>query len=361
MTSFPTNELHQTISREFKSYPSTIYAIEEIEKTQNELLSKPSSEAAAWFPIPKTGEVNFQSKIDINKIKITQEYVAVLDKYLDTALKDFTGFSKPGCDGFVVALSGGLDSAVSTRLLQNYCDKRNKKLEIVIMGRGNHNLKPKYYSGTPAEWIDIQYAKNMCAELGLDFKYIDINNQYKMFTEGYATEWAKSSALPQIRALHLNSQATENDLISVGSTNGTEFILAAFSTGGPAGNIAPLIDLYKSEVYAVARDIGIPQYIIDRKPLISELNLSDYSLYGDSQGVDVTILDPILRRLWYHKQSPKEVADALGHSENWVNDIYEKRIVGETCRRGYKPLVINRAFGQEIIEPDLVINRYYFL
>jgi NAD+ synthase len=200
----------------------------------------------------------------------------------------------------------------------------------------------------------------MCNDLGLEFTYLDINNQYKLMTESYKTEWAKSSALPQIRAMHLNSQATEEDLISVGSTNGTEFILAAFSTGGPAGNIAPLIDLYKSEVYAVARDIGVPQYIIDRKPLISELNLSDYSLYGDQQGVDATVLDPILRRLWYQKQSPEVVAEALGHGLDWINDINNKRIIGETCRRGYKPLVINRAFGQEIIEPDMVIDRSYF-
>lgn len=338
-----------------------IFEIEKIQQTQKELLSKPSAEASMWFPIPKVGEVNYESKIDISQIQITEQYVGVLDQYLDKALEDFTGFSKHKCDGFVVALSGGLDSAVVARLLQNYCSKRDKKLEIIIIGRGSHNVDAKYYPGAPAEWIDIQYAKNMCNDLGLNYKYIDINSQYKLMTENYKTEWAKSSAIPQIRAMHLNSQATENDLISAGSTNGTEFILAAFSTGGPAGNIAPLIDLYKSEVYAVARDIGVPQYIINRKPLISELNLADYSLYGDQQGVDATILDPILRRLWYHKQSPEEVAQVLGHGVDWIKDIHEKRIIGESCRRGYKPLVINRPFGQEIVEPDLIIDRSYFM
>jgi len=63
--------------------------------------------------------------------------------------------------------------------------------------------------------------------------------------------------------------AEEYDTIAVGSTNGSEYILAAFSSGGPAGNIAPIIDLYKSEVYAVARDIGVPSYIQARSPLIS--------------------------------------------------------------------------------------------
>src|SRR5690606_23099946 len=107
-----------------------------------------------------------------------------------------------------------------------------------------------------------------------------------------------------------------NDLISVGSTNGSEFILTAFSTGGPAGDIAPLIDLYKTEVYAVARDIGVPDYIRKRKPLVSEMNIDDYALYG-GKGIDSTLMDPILRRLWYKGQTPRKVASELGHSERW--------------------------------------------
>lgn len=152
----------------------------------------------------------------------------------------------------------------------------------------------------------------------------------------------------------------EHDLISVGSTNGSEFILAAFSTGGPAGNIAPLLDLYKTEVYAIARDIGIPKYIQERKSLISELNIADYSLYGGGM-VNSAIIDPIIRRLWFKKEKPEQIAIELRHSTRWITDINEKRIKGETCRRNYKGLIINRGYKFEDIQPDLVIDRSYFI
>jgi len=336
-----------------------LYSPEEIHSVEVSRLSQPGKDTELWFPIPKEGEVNQNARINLDEIKISDEYVAALDKYLDKALDDFTGFSQSKCDGFVVALSGGLDSAVNTRLLQNYCQLKNKKLEVVIMGQGDHDKSVDEYKGTPAEWIDIQYAKAMCAELKIDYEYIDISDELKALTKRYSTSWARGGQRPRVRANHLYATAEEHNLIAVGSTNGSEFILAAFSTGGPAGNIAPIIDLYKTEVYAVARDIGVPTYIQTRKPLISELNMADYSLYGGGT-TDSTLIDPIIRRLWFQKQEPQVVACDLGHSERWVTDINEKRIKGETCRRNYPGFVINRGYKFEDVKPDLIINRSYF-
>lgn len=323
------------------------------------LLTSPTKDALLWFPIPKEGQVNFNSRIHIEDIHIADTYVEALDKYLDNALDQFTGYSKQRCDGFVVALSGGLDSAVNAKLLHDYTQKRGKKLKLLIMGQGNPDVTAEEYKGTPAEWIDIQYAKRMCEDLQLPYTYIDIADEYHAASKSYTTSWAKSSQLPRIRANHLYSVAEEHDLIPVGSTNGSELILVAFATGGPAGSIAPLIDLYKSEVYALARDIGVPEYIQKRKPLISELNIDDYSLYGGGD-VDSTIVDPIIRRLWFQKQSPEEVARALGHDVEWVRDIDNKRIKGESSRRGHRPFVINRSLKVPDLDPDLKIDRSYF-
>lgn len=278
-----------------------IYTAEEINEVEQNMLSQPSSDTTLWFPMPLEGEVNFNARIDINAIQITQQYVEALDIYLDNALLDFTGFSQEKCEGFVVALSGGLDSAVLARLFQRYCYIKGKQLKIVIMGEGQEDTKAELYTGTPAEWIDIQYARLMCTDLDLPYEYLDITEDINVLRSRYSTSWARSGQRPRLRANHLYAMAEENDLISVGSTNGSELILAAFSTGGPAGNIAPIIDLYKTEVYSIARDIGVPTYIQNRKPLISELNMADYSLYGGGT-VDSTIIDPIIRRLWFKKR-----------------------------------------------------------
>lgn len=336
------------------------FSLEDIEKAEAEKLSQPSEGSKDWFPIPNEGEVNFNSRINIEDIRITEEYLRRVYQYFDKALEEFTGFNEPRCKGFVVALSGGLDSAILAKILRDYCHIRGKELKIVIMGTDEEDVSVDKYQGTPAEWIDIQFARNMCRDLGLKYEYFNIKDDLDVLQKRYRTPWAISGQRPRVRANHLYALAEESDLISVGSTNGTEFILAAFSTGGPAGNIAPIIDLYKSEVYAIARDIGVPDYILKRKPLVSEMNVADYSLYGGGK-IDCTVLDPILRRLWYKKETPKEVAAALGHSERWINDINEKRIKGETCRRGYRGFIINRPFTTDTSEPNLIIDRSYFI
>lgn len=323
-------------------------------------LKKVSAETSQWYPIPKAGEVNLGSAVRLDDIQITQVYLTAVYEYLDEALREFTGFSKHRCDGYVVALSGGIDSAMCARLLQNYCRQRNKSLRVLIMGQGPPTTNCRDYPGTPAEWMDVQFATLFCQDMGLEYDYIDIADEYAAARRYYRTSWAISSQLPRIRANHFYSAAEEHDLIPAGTTNGSEYILVAFSKGGPMGGVAPLLDLYKIEVYAIARDIGVPPYIVHRQPLISELNINDYSLYGGGQGVGAAILDPILRRLWALGETPGQVAAELGHAERWIRDIYEKRIIGESCRRGFKSFVIGDQDSQKK-SANIQIDRGYFI
>ena len=336
------------------------FSLEELRSVEKLGLSQPAPDSQKWFPTPKEGEVNTSSRINIDNIRISETYLNGLYLYLDKALDDFSGFNLEKCKGFVVALSGGLDSAILVKILNDYCTLKRKEMHIVIMGTGEEDSILEKYQGMPAEWLDIQFARNLCRDLKLNYEYLDISDDLNVLQRRYKTSWAISGQRPRVRANHLNAIAEEHDLISVGSTNGTEFILAAFSVGGPAGNISPLIDLYKSEVYAIARDVGVPEYILKRKPLISEMNVSDYSLYGGGE-IDCMVLDPIIRRLWFKKETPEMIAKALGHGERWIKDILEKRIKGEACRRSYGGFTINRVIMDEAKDSDLVIDRSYFL
>lgn len=89
------------------------------------------------------------------------------------------------------------------------------------------------------------------------------------------------------------------------------------------------------------------------------MNLTDYSLYGGGT-VDSTLIDPIIRRLWFQKQKPTQVAKELGHGKRWITDINEKRIKGETCRRSYEGFIINRIVKFKDVQPNLTIDRSYF-
>lgn len=85
-------------------------------------------------------------------------------------------------------------------------------------------------------------------------------------------------------------------------------------------------------------------------------------LYGEDQDVNANVLDPVLRRLWYQKQTPEQVAKDLGHSVEWVRSIHEKRIKGESGRRGFRSMVINRPIKFQDTEPDIILPREdYFI
>lgn len=144
----------------------------------------------------------------------------------------------------------------------------------IILGRGPQGDKGEM---NDVEYQDIMYAIKSAEDIRLDYEYLDIsefvNTAYDLFPA--SQPWELSGILPRIRSSLLLQAADNANAICAGSTNGTEFLLAAFTVGGPAGHFAPLVDFYKSEVYKIGEILGVPDYIRDRKPAISELGIYD--------------------------------------------------------------------------------------
>lgn len=329
----------------------TYYPIEYLSDIESNL-DLPNEWILKWFPLASSNDVNYDSRVNIDNIRLPQELFAAYNKYFQNTISEFFGYSQEACSGYVVWLSWGIDSAVVLRLIQNSWIP----VTPIIMGQWDHNVPLCEYSGTRAEWLDIQYAKNVCKDLGLHFQYIDLSQIMLSFLEVFKSEsWVASGISPRVRSSVLYTFADSNNLIAAWTINGTEYILAAYSVWWPAGHISPIIDLYKSEVYALASAIWVPDYISKRKPLISELDVQDNSLYG----VDCTILDPILRRLWFQKMTPEEISQELGHSCEWINRIKKLRIDGEQCRRTPPSFIVNRHLDIKVT-PTITIDRSHF-
>jgi len=204
------------------------------------------------------------------------------------------------------------------------------------------------------EYQDVTFAIQSAREMGIDYEYVDIspliNAVYEVFPN--SQPWELSGVLPRLRATLLYQAADSNNAVCAGTTNGTEFILAAFSVGGPAGHFQPFIDFYKSEVYKITEILGVPDYIRDRRPAISELGIYDEQLYGAS----CYVLDPILRRMNWQKKSPEKVARELGHDVEWLQRIKELRIEGEKGRKYPPAFVVGRGYKIKV-KPDVKFDR----
>ncbi len=310
-----------------------------------------SSEVRFWFPVPEPGQVNFEAKIRPERIQIPGQIVDKLKGYVRDTLQETSGYSKPELDGVVVGLSGGIDSATTAALCRDAISGTRYFVRGLIMGRAPEG---KQVSMNPVEYQDVVYAIQSAKDMGIDYEYIDISPLVEAVYQTFpnAKPWELSGILPRLRASILYQAADNNNAVCAGTTNGTEFILASFSVGGPAGHFQPFIDFYKSEVYKIAEMLEVPDYIRDRRPAISELGIYDEQLYG----AGCYVLDPILRRMNWQKKSPERVSRELRHDVEWLRRIKELRIEGERGRKYPPAFIVGRGYKIKV-KPDVKFDR----
>jgi len=318
------------------------------EKTVTEVVAP---EIKMWFPIPDDGEINFKARIKPENIVIPTRVVEGIQQFIRKCLKDISGYSKPELDGIVVGLSGGIDSVTVASLCQKALKGTKHFFKGIILGRGPFGKQSEM---SDSEYEDILYAVRSAKEAGIEYEYMDISSIVSSLHGVFPNcgRWELSGILPRIRSILLLQIADNLNAVCAGTTNGTEVILGAFTVGGPAGHFSPLADFYKCEVYKIAEMLEVPQYIINRKPLISELGICDEQLYGAS----CYILDPILRRLGWQKKSPAMVSRELGHSVHWLRRIKKLRFEGEKWRIRRPFLAVCREYKSKI-KPTLSWNR----
>jgi len=310
-----------------------------------------SPEVKFWFPVPEPGQVNHEARIRPERIRIPEPVIGSLKGYVRETLQKISGYSKPELDGVVVGLSGGVDSTATAALCKKALSGTRYFVKGIIMGRAPEGQQENMNA---IEYQDVMFAIQSARDMGIEYEYVDISPLidavYQVFPK--SQPWELSGVLPRLRASLLYQTADSSNAICAGTTNGTEFILAAFSVGGPAGHFQPFIDFYKSEVYKIAEILGVPDYIRDRLPAISELGIYDEQLYGAS----CYVLDPILRRMNWQKKSPERVARELGHDVEWLRRIKELRIEGERGRKYPPAFVVGRGYKIKV-KPDVKFDR----
>ncbi len=137
----------------------------------------------------------------------------------------------------------------------------------------------------------------------------------------------------------LNELATRQNIATIDTTNGTEYVLGEFTTG-LGYDVCLLSDLYKSEVYALAKMLGVPELFAKIFPRNSAFGaLTKPQLYfGLSIPKTITpthlfeVLDPILYWLYEQHQSPERISKALGHSERLIEGV-KRRIDSQKIRQ----------------------------
>ncbi|MEK2647233.1 NAD+ synthase [Bdellovibrio sp. BCCA] len=191
------------------------------------------------------------------------ETVEELRRALVLGIRDFC--KKTGLQKIHLGLSGGIDSAVVAALAVDALGPS----QVVTLGLPGPYNAPQ----------SLTLAKDLAKNLGVDFKVVEMKSMY----ENVVTALEKGIDLSGFGIVHENLQARlrgitlmaysnkENSLLLT-TSNKSEYA-AGYSTlyGDMCGGLAPLGDLTKEQVYALAKYYNqqgevIPQEIIDRAP-----------------------------------------------------------------------------------------------
>jgi NAD+ synthase (glutamine-hydrolysing) len=254
-------------------------------------------------------------------------------------IKDY--FQKMGFTKAILGSSGGIDSAVTLALAVEALGKEN--VRAILM--------PSPYSTEHSVDDAVALSKN----LDNPYDIIRINDIYESFLqtlqphfEGRPFNVAEENTQSRIRGNLLMGLSNKFGYILLNTSNKSE-LSTGYGTlyGDMAGGLAVLGDVYKMQVYALARYINrnkeiIPPNIIDKAPS-AELRPNQ----KDSDSLpDYAVLDSILYQYIERRQGPKEII-AQGFDAALVTRTLKLVNTNEYKRNQFCPIirVSSKAFG----------------
>ncbi len=203
----------------------------------------------------------------------------------------------------VVGVSGGVDSAVSLYLA---CE---------ALGPENVYGFRLPYRASSQESLD--HAALVLEETGARARTIEITGPVDRYVEEHepdATPLRKGNLMARLRAVILFDQSAKLRALPLGTGNKSERLLGYFTWhADDSPPINPLGDLFKTQVWALARHLGVPDEIVD-KPATADLvkGVTD----EDEIGIGYHDADPILHGL-VGGHRPEELV-AMGFDEDEV-------------------------------------------
>ncbi|HPW53915.1 MAG TPA: NAD(+) synthase [Erysipelotrichaceae bacterium] len=173
-------------------------------------------------------------------------------------------YQSTGSKGFVIGMSGGLDCALVGALVA----RAGVPIIAVTM--------PFEAAESLQRSKGLKHAKELCEAFNIPLYTVDIteavNSIYQQLYENIELDFvnerlAKANVLPRVRMTNLYLLAQLTNRLVIGTGNLSEITMGYFTKWGDGGyDYNPIRHLTKSEAYVLARRIGVPASIINKKP-----------------------------------------------------------------------------------------------
>lgn len=164
-------------------------------------------------------------------------------------------------NGFVIGISGGIDSAVTSEL----CALTG--LQVIAINLPIHQSTQEYnLANEHLVYLNSKYKNSKELEINLS----DVFSQFEktMPSDCKNNKLSMANSRSRLRMTTLYAVAQTNNCLVAGTGNKVEdFGIGFYTKYGDGGvDLSPIADLSKSQVWAVGKHLGILPEILDAKP-----------------------------------------------------------------------------------------------
>ena len=227
-----------------------------------------------------------------------------------------------GAKGIVLGLSGGVDSSTIAALSSLAIGGENV-VGLMMPEKETFNQK------------DIDDAKTVAELFHLKTQFCDLTNVVEAFYKDIPAfdaqdRLCKGNIKARARMICLYYYANKHNRIVCGSSDKSETLMGYFTKwGDAAADIAPILDLYKTQVRKLALHLGLPKKLA--------LRPSTPGLWPDQLAeVELEIKFETLDLILYGLErfiSPLDIADQLGVEAALVEKVKRRWLSNEHKRR----------------------------
>lgn len=242
-----------------------------------------------------------------------------------------------GFEKGIVGLSGGVDSSLTAAVAARALGSQN------VIG-----VRMPYSSSSPES---LAHAEQIAEQLSIQLETIDISRAVDGYFEASDREAdprRRGNVMARIRMTTLFDLSAKYDALPLGTGNKTERLLGYFTWhADDSPPVNPLGDLLKTQVWMLARHLGVPEEILSKPPTA---DLVEGQTDESDLGISYERADRIL--YWLLKGHRRDQLLALGFKAEEV-DLVNGRLQGTHWKRRLPTvaMVSETAIGESYLRP----------
>lgn len=204
--------------------------------------------------------------------------------------------SKAGFSKLIVGLSGGIDSAVTAALS--------------VKAAGVENVIGVMMPYKSSRDDSLDHAKMVADSLKIQYKIIEITPMVDSYFDNYEPDadiLRRGNRMARERMCILYDLSAKFKALVAGTGNRSELLIGYCTQyGDSACAFEPLGNLYKTQIKAIAKHLGIPEVIINKNPTA---DLWEGQTDEAEMGISYKKLDVILSLIMDEKLSDSDILD----------------------------------------------------